>query len=137
MLRDIDAVLKSMNCIGVLVTDGAGRIIQVDESFDEYYGVPSRELMYRSVYDLEREGVFRPSSVAMVLRSGKEETTLQKVGSGQEVIVTAFPLFDDEGRISKVFTFSRDISGYNKFKDMYDDLTKKIAQYNQTLEELS
>lgn len=137
MQQDIDAVLKSMNCIGILVADGAGTIIQVDEAFNEYYGVPARELMHRNVFDLEREGVFRPSSVAMVLRSGREETTLQKVKSGQEVIVTAFPLFDERGKISKVFTFSRDISGYNKFKKMYDDLTRKIAQYDRNLEELS
>jgi len=35
----IDAIFKSINCMGLLISDGQGKIIQVEDTFNEYYGV--------------------------------------------------------------------------------------------------
>ena len=38
---------------------------------------------------------------------------------------------------SKVVTFTRDISEYSRFRDMYERLMNKIDQYNRTINELA
>ncbi|MGI6731638.1 MAG: sigma-54 interaction domain-containing protein [Anaerovoracaceae bacterium] len=133
----IKDILKTMNCIGVLITDGKGVIINVDSNFDNYYGLPAEELINKDVYTLEKQGIFNPSSVAVVLKSGKEETVIQKLKSGQDVIVTAFPLYDDQGTITKVITFSRDISSYQKLLSLYEKQAKEIEYYNNVINEIS
>ncbi|MCQ4637725.1 sigma 54-interacting transcriptional regulator [Anaerovorax odorimutans] len=137
MDRIMDAFFKSLNCQGLLITDSKGVVIQVEDKSMDFYGVDARELIGRSVYDMEKEGLFRPSAAATVLQSGREVNLIQKVKSGIEIIVTAFPVTDEQGKIAKVVTFSRDISEYARFRDMYEDFMKKIDQYNHTMDELA
>ena len=106
----IEAIFKSINCMGLLITDGKGKIIQVEDNFNELYGIKRAELIGKSVYELEEKGVFKPSAVASVLRTGEQLTIIQKVNDNQKVVVTAFPVIDEQGKITKVITFSRDIS---------------------------
>ena len=126
-MSDIDAIMKSLDCIGWLVTDGDGNITQVDESFHNRYGLSADELLDKNVIDLEREGVFTPSSVAEVLRTGKDVTVSQRILNFQEVIVSALPISED-GKITKVVTFTRDLSGYKKFKETYERMTIQLAE---------
>ena len=133
-MSDIDAIMKSMDCIGWIVADGNGKIMQVDDSFHKRYGLSADELIDKNVIDLERKGLFKPSSVAEVLRTGKEITIKQKILDSQEVIVTAFPI-SENGKITKVVTFSRDLSGYEKIKETYDNMSKQLTEmtYEQNL----
>lgn len=137
MAEMLDSILKSMNCIGILITDGKGNIIHVDSNFNEHYGIPSEEMINNNVIDLEKKGIFSPSSVAMALKAKEEVTIIQKLKNNQEVIVTAVPLVDETGEIFKVVTFSRDLSAYTKFQHLYEELNNQIENYNRSLEELS
>lgn len=137
MDKIMDAFFKSMNCHGLLIADNKGIVIQVEDYSKDFYGMKSSELLGKSVYEMEKEGLFSPSAVAIVLQTGKETNLIQKVKSGLEVIVTAFPVLDENGAISKVVTFTRDISEYSRFRDMYERLMNKIDQYNRTINELA
>lgn len=126
-MSEIDTIMKSLYCVGLLVADGRGVITQVDESFYEFYGISVEELKGKNVFDLEKAGVFSPSSVTEVLKTGKETTLKQKVKNGREVIVTAFPICEKDV-ITKVVTFSMDLSGYNKIKEKYEDMAQQLAE---------
>ena len=57
MINAIDAFIKSINCKGILITNGKGVILEVESSFNENYAIGDRDLVGSSVYDLEREGL--------------------------------------------------------------------------------
>lgn len=133
MEKTIETIFKSINCMGLLIADGQGKIIQVEDDFNEIYGVKKDELLGRSVYELEEIGVFRPSAVASVLRTGEKITLIQKIKNNKKFVVTAFPVIDDQGKILKVITFSRDISEYTEFSKLYKELMQKIDLYENNL----
>ncbi len=135
MKNFFDSVFKSLECFGVLIVDNKGIILDVGEEFNDRYGVAPRELVGKSVYDLEKQGVFRPSASAIVLKTGKEVTLIQELQHANSVIVTAFPIMDGQGNIERVVTFTRDSESLDALKHTYDTLQEKIEWYDRTLEE--
>lgn len=130
-------LFKAASFSGVLITDGEGMVIYVDDNFKASYGLDADLLLGRSVFDLEEEGYFRPSSAAIVLKTGSEITRIQTLKDGQHVIVSAFPVFDQNKKILKVVTFTRDMGQHIKIKNMYEELMDKVRQYEKTMDELS
>ncbi|MCL6549087.1 MAG: sigma 54-interacting transcriptional regulator, partial [Alicyclobacillus sp.] len=94
----------------VFVTDGYGVTIRVNKAVEPMYGLSKEDLLGRSVFDLERERVFYPSVTAMVLRERKRVTALQTTRSGRRLIVTGNPVFDANGDIVRVISYTRDIT---------------------------
>ena len=125
-------LFKAASFSGVLITDGEGMVIYVDDNFKASYGLDADLLLGRSVFDLEEEGYFRPSSAAIVLKTGSEITRIQTLKDGQHVIVSAFPVFDQNKKILKVVTFTRDMGQHIKIKNMYEELMDKVRQYEKT-----
>lgn len=64
-------LFEAANFSGILMTDDKGIIIYVDDCFKDKYELDSQQLMNRSVFELEKEGIFKPSSAAIVLKTGK------------------------------------------------------------------
>lgn len=127
---------KAASFIGVLMTDEKGIIIHVDDSFELDYGLNSDFLLGRSVFELEERKYFNPSAAAIVLRTGKETTTIQELKNGSQVIVSAFPIYEGD-KIAQVITFTRDINRHIKIKNLYEELSDKIAHYDMLLNRLS
>ncbi|WP_245575643.1 sigma 54-interacting transcriptional regulator [Alicyclobacillus contaminans] len=94
----------------VFVTDGSGITVRVDRMVDVNYGLTADELVGKSVFDLERDKVFYPSVTAMVLRERKRITALQTTRLGRRLIVTGNPVFDANGDIVRVISYTRDIT---------------------------
>ena len=91
---------------GIIMTDDRGNIIYVDEGFETKYGQSPDDLMGKSVFELEKQGVFRPSSAALVLKTGKEVNLIQTIAGTQKVVVSAFPIYGEGRTISSVITFT-------------------------------
>jgi transcriptional regulator with PAS, ATPase and Fis domain len=64
----------------------------------------------KSVFDLERLGIFYPSVTAMVLRHRKQQTVLQNTIDGRRLISTGNPIFDSDGSIKRVISYAKDVS---------------------------
>ncbi len=130
-----DSFFKFLECAGVLIVDSKGIIIDVGDEFNDNYGVAPKNLLGKSVYDLEQQGVFSPSASAIVLETKKEVTLVQKLQYADSVIVTAFPITDAQGKIDKVVTFTRSMDSLENLKTTYEELNEKIARFDSSLEE--
>jgi len=130
-----DCILESIHD-DLLITDGEGTILKVSPSFEEIYGVHQKDVIGKTVYEMEALGVFQPSITAMVLKTGCKTTMLQKNKFNRQIVVTATPVRDQQGNISKVISFSRDITDYMTLKEQYAKLESKIERYTAELEEL-
>lgn len=127
---------RAFDCTGILITDGEGIVIQVEERFNDTYGLPPETLVGKSVFDLEKEKVFNPSIAAIVIRTKEDATVVQELQNGQKVIVTAFPILDDAGDIKKVVTFTRGIDEYIAYINRYEELNRKIDLCNRNLNDV-
>ena len=94
----------------VFVTDGDGITVRVNRAAERLYGLRQEELIGRSVFDLEREGVFYPSVTGLALKLRRQVTVLQTTSDGKQLWATANPVFDQHGNIRIVISTAKEIS---------------------------
>ncbi|CAM3816549.1 sigma-54 interaction domain-containing protein [Alicyclobacillus pomorum] len=92
------------------ITDGEGVTLRVNEKVEQLYGPLVGGLVGKSVFDLERQGIFYPSVTAMVLRHHKQQTVLQNTIDGRRLISTGNPIFHADGSIKRVISYAKDVS---------------------------
>lgn len=136
------------NCYdSIFVTDGQGEVIWVNASSERVTG-SSIGTLGKNVSQLETK-LFFPSATNLVLKDKKTKTILQEVASGEKVVVTSSPVFDNNGKISMVVTVARNVEQLikdvenhikiNELKEIYTRLNeaKKLSEkYYLELQEL-
>jgi transcriptional regulator with PAS, ATPase and Fis domain len=120
----------------IVVTNGEGLVLSVTPSFQEFYGVNCQEILSKNVADLEVSGIFQPSATAQVLRTGQRVTLIQKTKLNNQIMVTAIPIKDVDGVITKVISFSYDVTDFFNVKSQYKNLDKLANIYKNKIEEL-
>ncbi len=109
LIDNIDMILDATHN-DLLISDSSGTVIAINSTFEEMYGLKKDNALGKTVYELEREGFVKPSIVALVLKEKRRISMQQKNHEGREFLVTATPVFDDDGKIIFVFSYSRDIT---------------------------
>ncbi|MDR2089170.1 MAG: sigma 54-interacting transcriptional regulator [Clostridiales Family XIII bacterium] len=132
---DFDVLLDAMHD-DVFITDGAGTVIEVSPTFEKTYGLAKEAAIGRSVRELEEEGYFKPSVTSIVLHTGEKTTISQKLKNGRDMVVTAAPIRDGDGRIIRVVSFSRDVTEFLLLKEQYSEMESRMARYREELDEL-
>lgn len=128
LMDHIDQILDA-TYDDLLISDGKGKVIAVNATFEKMYGLAREETLGKTVYQLEAEGYFKPSVVAKTLKEKQKISLQQKTQKGRDVLVTATPVFDDAGEICFVISYSRDIT------EMVE-LQRQVEQYREELERL-
>lgn len=132
---ELDVILDAIH-EDILITDGKGKILNVSKSFEAVYGITEKEIIGKTVYEMEREGIFKPSVIAKVLEKKKKVTMRQKNILGRDLVVTATPVKNQSGEIVKVVSFTRDLTDYLNLQEQYSALESKMEQYTAEIEEL-
>lgn len=120
----------------IYVTDGQGITLRVNKSFEENSGVPIAGILGKSVYDLEREGIFKPSVARLVLEQRSKMTVLQEYQNNKKVLVTGTPVIDGNGSIFRVIINTRDTLKLNLLKSELEEIENLKERYCQELLEL-
>ncbi|WP_232695849.1 sigma-54 interaction domain-containing protein [Brevibacillus daliensis] len=120
----------------LLVTDGDGIVRLVGPTSEEIYGVSQAELLGKNVRDLEKIKVFSPSASRKVLETGQPQTMMQETVNDQKLMVSAFPLWSDEGKMLGVISFTHDLTEILELKRRYETLTRQIKEFENEIEEL-
>jgi PAS domain S-box-containing protein len=132
---ELEGILNASND-NIVVTDGQGIVLRAIKNSEEIYGEVSSTLVGKSVFDLEKKNVFSPSVTARVLEEKKEVQVMQTTATGKVIMASGFPIFDEEGNIIRVISFSHDITELQKLKDDYEQLQSKMRFYESEIEEL-
>ena len=118
-----------------LITDGAGNVILVSAKFKEMYGVNKEEVIGQNVYDLEKQGIFKPSITKLVIEQKHKVTMVQENRQGRKIIVSAVPIKDEQGNIMKVVSFSRDVTELMELQEQFKAHERKVEFYAGRLNE--
>jgi PAS domain S-box-containing protein len=132
---DLDVILDAIH-EDILITDGKGKILNVSKSFEDVYGITEKEIIGKTVYEMEKEGIFKPSVIAKVLEKKKKVTMRQKNILGRDLVVTATPVKNQSGEIIKVVSFTRDLTDFLNLQEQYSALESKMEKYTAEIEEL-
>ncbi|MEG1163752.1 MAG: sigma 54-interacting transcriptional regulator [Anaerovoracaceae bacterium] len=122
--RDLEEILEG-SFDGILVTDGDGKVLFVNDSYERVAEIKKSDLEGKYMRDLINP-VWMPNSVAYVV--AEQKTTVSKrqtVKSGRHIIVTGRPIFGKDEEIKKIVINARDIT------EIYD-LSEELQKSKQT-----
>ncbi|HVI40159.1 MAG TPA: sigma 54-interacting transcriptional regulator, partial [Anaerovoracaceae bacterium] len=134
----MDILFKVMdNENDVTLTDGEGIVIRISDSYEKHYGVSKEAVIGKSIFNLEEQGIFKPSVTAVVLEKKCKATILQKNKLGESILTTGVPIFDDSGKIQYVISFnSIDIANMTTLHEKYIKLKELMNEYNAEINQL-
>lgn len=116
----------------IYVTDQDGISVYANESFEEMTGATVESVLGKSVFDLEAQGIYRPSVSAIVLREKRQITLIQRGINGKDLVVTGTPVFDANKNIYMVICNSKAIEDLSLLKNylsqMKPSIIKKVEQ---------
>ena len=135
LVENFDAIFDAIHD-DLLISDGEGIVLRVSPTFEDVYGVEKDRVVGRSVFELETEGVFKPSIIAKVLQRREKITMQQRNRTNRRIVVTATPVFGDDGEIKLVVSYSRDITEMVELQNQYMQLENKIEQYTEEIDQL-
>jgi len=101
----------------IYVADGEGITVYANDAFERMTGAPVSAVLGKSVFEAEREGIYRPSICAIVLSEKRQVTLIQRGLNGKDLIVTGTPVFDPDGNIYMVICNSKDIDDLSILKN--------------------
>lgn len=131
---ELEAILSASKD-NIVITDGEGTVLKVSPNCLEIYGVDYQDIIGKTVFDLETENIFAPSITVKVLQEKKEFQIMQLTKANRTVLATGMPVFDEDGSIVRVISFSYDLTEIEELKENYDDLQMRMGQYESQYEE--
>ncbi|MBN7773190.1 sigma-54 interaction domain-containing protein [Clostridium aminobutyricum] len=135
LASEIDNILDAIHD-DLLIADGKGIVLRVSPTFEQVYGLEKEDAIGMSVFDLEQLGYFKPSSTAIVLKSGEKVTMRQKNNRNRDIVVSATPVKAENGDIKFVISYSRDVTDLLHLQEQYAVLENKVEKYEEELGKL-
>lgn len=119
--NELDAIIES-SFDGLYITDGNGKTIRINPAIKRMTGLGEEELLNKNMNELVSTGVLSRSASLIVLEKKKPVTTTLTTITGKTLLVSATPVFDDNGEIIRIVTNVRDISELNMLKQRIEQL---------------
>lgn len=132
---ELDAIIKSSND-NIVIANGDGIVLRSSPNCEDIYGTNIDQIVGRSVYELEKSNIFKPSVTAKVLKSKSEIQVMQETPNGKIVMATGIPVFNKKKEIIRVISFSHDLTEIHQLKDDYKNLQLKMKQFETEIEQL-
>lgn len=114
----------------VFIDDKDGFCIWCNKACEELYNISIDDVRGKHVDVLERTGIFSPSVTKRVLDELREITIIHENRHGKKLLTTGMPIFDDDGRIMKIITTSRDITQLTVSNDNSDITPAPLINVN-------
>ncbi|WP_223821004.1 sigma-54 interaction domain-containing protein [Bacillus sp. S3] len=132
---ELNKIIETSNN-NITITDENGIIQRSHPGHWSIYGMEPGSYIGKSVYELEKEGLLSPSINAIVLKEKKPVRIMQHTKTGHVVMSTGYPIFDKEGRLVRVVSYSQDQTEIWKLKEEYEQLQRKLKGYQTEVEDL-
>lgn len=113
----------------VTVADGKGVFRFINKACEEYFGVKEEDMINHSGFELEKNGVFDISATAEVVRTNERVRFIQKTGSGKILLVTGYPIYNQQGERISIINISADITETETLKKELEESQNLLSWY--------
>lgn len=126
---------------GLMMVDGEGRVLRVNQAYCRLVGHEAPELLGQKVQDLHRQGHLEHKSTVEILKSegtGERPPSSQvhtEVG-GKVLLSTSTPIYGKSGKLSRVVVNLRDVTEMNRLRDQLEEIKREREGIRSQLEEL-
>ncbi|CAB1079413.1 Response regulator of zinc sigma-54-dependent two-component system [Olavius algarvensis Delta 1 endosymbiont] len=135
--KELEAIFQA-SADGIVVYDGDGRVVSINEVAARYDGVEADEVIGMHYTDMIKAGILDRSVVPEVLKAKKKVSALVKVPrTNKTLLVNGSPAFDDAGNISLVVVNFHDMTQLNNILEQLEQSRMVVEKYQEELAELS
>lgn len=113
-----------------------GIMIYVTSGFEARYNVGREQVLGKTIDYMEQSGIFNPSVAKKVFETKQKVIMSHKNKKGNYVIVNGIPVYDEEGEIEYVVSFSLSSDEIASLQHERDRLLEKLEEYQQALSDL-
>lgn len=113
--RELEAILEN-SADGIWIMDGAGVTLRVSKSWEEFSGIKREEMVNRSVYEIVAQGYYTDSAAIHVIEQRKPVTIMYETKTNRKALVTATPVFSEDGNIWRIISNVRDITEIDRYR---------------------
>jgi len=138
-LADTKALKDELNAViqasfdGIIVTDGNGVVLSMNDSYQRITGLQREELVGRNMHELTEAGIYDHSDVLMVIESKKAVTFTQKLKNGKSILVTGNPIINDNNELFRVITNARDLTELDRLRQEVEHANHLRRHYENEL----
>lgn len=132
---ELDAIIDS-SYDGLYITDGEGLTLRINGAIKRMTGLGEEELVNKTMYELVDQGILSRSASILVLEQRKPIIITLSTVTGTNLLVSATPVFDEEGNIFRIVTSVRDVSELNMLKQRVDQLEGLNAHFEFQMKQM-
>lgn len=132
---ELNTIIESI-ADGVIVADGDGIITRVNRGYECIAGVKASEYIGKHVRQLIEEGYISDSVTLKVLETHKPCHLLQTVRAGKDLLNSATPVFNSQGKLVRIVTIIRDVSELYELQAQLDSERAKTKWAREELRRL-
>lgn len=134
--RELNAIIES-SYDGIMVTDSKGIGLRINQALSRLTGLDEGHFVGQPIQNLFKSGIFQYESITIsALKEGRRVTSLQKINTGKEVMVTGNPIFDAAGKVTHIVTNVRDVSELVQLQGQLRESQMKTARYQSELNQV-
>ena len=113
---------------GIFLTDAHGRIVYFNPAYLKISGFSKEQLIDRNIKDLIQSGEIPDACSPEVMKTKKPVTKVINYYHGVSALVTATPIFDDTGKLVRIFSNVRDITQLTKLRAQLGEYSRRLRQ---------
>jgi PAS domain S-box-containing protein len=118
--RELSVIINS--CYeGLWVYDGQANILRVNAAAERINKIKAEDVIGRNMYDLVKTELVERSAALEVLKSREAVSFLCTTREGRKLIKSGTPIFDDDGKMTKVVVSERDITEMDQMQRQLEE----------------
>lgn len=130
--EELSAIIDS-SFDGFHITDNQGKTLRINKAFERITSIPISDLMGKTIAELVDAGVYCHDVLKLVLEKREPVTISQESKPGNTVIITANPVFDEQGNLFRIVINVRDISELNDLRQQLEQARTLSHHYQEEL----
>ena len=123
---------------GIWICDGTGAILDINAASERLNSIEAAEYIGKNVACIVAERMVDRSATLDVLETKRQSSMIQHITkTGKQLLVTATPVLDDQGRVALVVVNERDVTELQNLRQGLQNARKVEERYRSELAELS
>ena len=134
-LAELEAIINS-SYDGMFITDGEGVVLRLNQAYERISGLKAADVVGKSMKQLVAEKYYDQSVTLLVIEKGERITINQTVRGDRKLLVTGNPIFDEEGKLTRVVTNVRDVTELTSLQEQLSRTKEQTRRYETELSHL-
>lgn len=134
--RQLETILKASS-ESIWVCDAEGIILSLNPAAEKLSNIKAEDMIGKRIRSLETEGMVDVSVTPDAIKARRQVSRIQKQKkTRRQLLVTATPVFNDDGSIAMVVVNERDLTQLNRLRDQLQKAQKTTSRYREELTSL-